>query len=57
MPEKKARSTMPLRSDSKEQANHSLVVTLLQADCIPDRFGPLMLQGSRSFRDAHEMRK
>jgi hypothetical protein len=53
MLEKKAGSTTPPRSGSKEQAGERLVVTLTCIDRIPDGPGQLMVQGSRSFREAH----
>jgi hypothetical protein len=43
MLEKKARSTMPPRSDSKEQAGDPLVVTLIRIACIPHGCGEFSL--------------
>jgi hypothetical protein len=53
MLEKKAGSSTPPRSDSKEQASERLVVTLTCIDRFPDGPGQLVLQCSRSFREAH----
>jgi hypothetical protein len=54
---KKAGSTTPPRSDSKEQAGEWLVVTLIHIDRIPHGHRQLMLQGSRSSRSLIEAGK